>query len=185
MSYSHPRHVAPRARWVLPGTVWWGNLTGCAGSVVAEGRFVGSCMQLCTQVCLWHSPGVPPAHAHFLAKRRPRNTFITVQGLSPNHSSFRTSCCCCMLSWASSCWLFTPHPPVLEVPHHTSPQESQRLVTPRWGLWLGSLAVPPGTPGCGQHSPYSQWLFEAARADPPWDQAKTSANARKGAGDPY
>lgn len=81
------------------------------------------------QVCLWHSPGVPPAHAHFLAQRRPRTIFISVQGLSPNHSSFRTSFCCCMLSWASSCWLFPPHSLVLEVPHHTSPRES-------WGTCL-------------------------------------------------
>lgn len=49
MAYSHPQHLAPRAHWVLPGTVWWGNLTGCAGSVVTQGRFVGSCMQLCTR----------------------------------------------------------------------------------------------------------------------------------------
>lgn len=129
MAYSHPQHLAPRAHWVLPGIVWWGNLTGCAGSVVTQGRFVGSCMQLCTQVCLWHSPVVPPAHAHFLAQRRPRTIFISVQGLSPNHSSFRTSFCCCMLSWASSCWLFPSHPLVLEVPHHTSYWES-------WGTCL-------------------------------------------------
>lgn len=110
-----------------PDTVWWRNLMGCAGSGLTTVRFVGSCVQQWTLVCLWHSPGVPPTYANFLARRRPKNQeriYINVQGLSPSHSSFIMSFCCCMLGWPSSWWIFPPHPPVLEVPHQTSPWES-------------------------------------------------------------